>query len=182
MTIMLCDRCHKREACVHIQEVRTDGKRSLNLCASCALEQYSDKDRKLQDFLGVLTAISRQLGAIERESGSVQPEQSCAKCGKGLSALKKDRLLGCDSCVSAFRGQLREQIAKLQRLSLSDSDVPDHTEGDGAERLPSSSATLACLRRDLQLAVQREEYEEAARLRDRIEAFLRHADDEEPGS
>lgn len=181
---MLCDRCHKREACVHIQEVRTDGKRSLNLCASCALEQYSDKDRKLQDFLGVLTAISRQLGAIDRESGSVQPEQSCAKCGKGLSALKKDWVLGCDCCVSAFREQLREQIAKLQRLSLNggESDMPDHVEGGGSDRLSSSSATLACLRRDLQLAVQREEYEEAARLRDRIETFLRHADDEEPGS
>lgn len=181
---MLCDRCHKREACVHIQEVRADGKRSLNLCASCALAQYSDKDRKLQDFLGVLTAISRQLGVIDPEPGSAQPELSCSKCGKGLSALKKDWVLGCDSCVSAFREQLRQQVARLQRLSLGcdESDVQDNAEDSGGDRLPSSSATLACLRRDLQLAVQREEYEKAACLRDRIEALQQHADDEEPDS
>ncbi len=180
---MLCDRCHKREACVHIQEVRTDGKRSLNLCAACALEQYSDKDRKLQDFLGVLTAISRQLGAADGEPGAAQPELSCTTCGKSLSELKKGWVLGCDSCVSAFREQLREQIAKLQHVTPSggESSVPAQV-GGGGSRTPTPSATLSCLRRDLQLAVQREQYEEAARLRDRIETFLQHAGDEESGS
>lgn len=183
---MLCDRCHKREACVHIQEVRADGKRSLNLCAACALEQYSDKDRKLQDFLGVLTAISRQLGAVDAEPGVAQPELSCTKCGKGLAELKKSWVLGCDHCVTAFREQLREQIAKLQHLSLScgESGVPGNADGDDSRSAPPSapSATLSCLRRDLQVAVQRENYEEAARLRDRIETLLQHASDKESGS
>jgi len=180
---MLCDRCHKREACVHIQEVRADGKRSLNLCAVCALEQYSDKDRKLQDFLGVLTALSRQLGAVDQEPAATLPELTCSKCGKPLSELKKDWLLGCDNCVSAFREQLREHLVQQQHLNLScgvNNALNQPIGGPG--RAQASSASLSCLRRDLQLAVQREEYEEAARLRDRIEAFLQHSVDAESGS
>lgn len=182
---MLCDRCHKREACVHIQEVRSDSKRSLNLCVVCALAQYSDKDRKLQDFLGVLTAISQQLGADgDQSSAGARPELSCPKCRKSQSELKKSWLLGCDGCVSAFREPLREQLVKLQRLSLSEAS----SEKTGAERpddeaalaaSPSSSAQLSCLRRDLQLAIQREQYEEAARLRDRIDKLLPSAGGEE---
>jgi len=166
---MLCDICKKNEATIHIKEIH-DGKiRVSNLCAGCAAE----KEKK-----GELSALGFNLAEMLCNLGKIsagvnfQPEDAaetgvvCPKCGWTLQKVRAfGGRLGCPDCYAAFAPLLTEAIRNVHRGSVHLGKRPQSIPQNSRAAL---EAELENRRHELDALVKREEYEDAAICRDRI--------------
>jgi protein arginine kinase activator len=156
-----CDRCGKNEAQIHFTQIQNNEIKTRHLCETCAAALGLDPGAgaataPLADFLA-------QMGkAIAAET--VSAAGTCPSCGLTLADFKRTGRLGCARCWSAFEGSLRGLLRKLHGGTQHTGKVylsPDPTEVD-------RSARISSLRRSLQRAVESEDFERAAALRDQI--------------
>jgi protein arginine kinase activator len=153
----LCDVCKERPATVHYTEIVNNKLRKLNLCEQCARE----KGLGVTAHFGVAEILKGLTESQQQEAS--EPERTCDFCGLTFTRFRKTGRLGCPHCYETFRDEL-EPIP---------SDVHKKTEHVG--KSPSATAMidtttkqLSELNRELMQAVENEEYERAAQLRDQI--------------
>ena len=173
---MLCDRCKKREATIHIKEVH-DGKCiSTNLCPECA------KEKELSGGLGafgfnlaeVIFNMGKADGGKKQEPEETQPTSEafkeentpvCPRCGWSLEKMRESAgKLGCSECYGTFSKWVDMAVEQVQRGKV-------HVGRRPRKRSRSLSAVrmeMDRLQLDLAAAVSAEEYEKAAGIRDRI--------------
>jgi len=154
---MLCQRCHKQPATVHLTEIRQNEKRERHLCEDCAREEgiAVEAQMSLQDVLAGMLKAHQEAG----EEASL----TCPDCGMTYGEFRKHGRLGCPHDYEAFAEPLREVLEKVHGATEHTGKMPRRTGGE--DRLQRE---LMQLRRSLREAVEREAYEEAARLRDLI--------------
>ncbi|MBP7275647.1 MAG: UvrB/UvrC motif-containing protein [Kiritimatiellae bacterium] len=179
---MRCDLCHQHEATIHLTQVINNDVRKLHLCEACARESGVDVDTpSLTDLL---------LGFGENPAATSPDEgRSCPVCHKTFADFKKTGRLGCPACYTTFETELTPMLQSMHRrvqhvgkhpsrapappepvrIPPPPAPAPDVPEA-GAPPSPPKPEDIAALQRALDAAVAREEYEEAARLRDRIAA------------
>lgn len=157
---MRCDSCGNDDAVVQLTTVKDKESRVLHLCSGCAAEQGVEvaaalPSAPLADFLA-------QMGKGVGEAGAAQGR--CPGCGLTPAQLKQTGRLGCSTCYSHFEPHLRGLLRRLhggtQHLGKSVLP-PDPREEDRKARMES-------LRRGLQRAVEGEDFERAASLRDQL--------------
>ena len=88
---------------------------------------------------------------------AVPEEEPCPACGYSLDTLQKTGRLGCGVCYERFAGPLQAALLESQKGLV-----------HRGKRPARKNATREELEREMQYHVGRENYEEAARLRDRI--------------
>lgn len=182
---MLCDNCHKNEATIHIQEVMDGKKKAIHLCASCAAEKSQNQGIGDFNIAQLLYNITEKLdlpGLTEALHGQnpqqpQKPEQSpapdpaeppppsCPACGWNSEKLRQTGRLGCPNCYHVFRAILDKAIPNMHRGKTHIGKSP---AGNAQNAAPRQMSELMNLQKELEIAVQDERYEEAARLRDRI--------------
>ncbi len=180
---MLCDICHQRDATIHLTQVVNNDVRKLHLCEACARESGVDVDTpSLTELL---------LGFGESAGPSAPPRgRVCPACKLRQSDFKKTGRLGCPECYAAFAQELEPMLQAMHRrvqhvgkhpsrAPAPPAPVPVKPPVPGMAKPVAPAASkpaaqgpedIAALQRALEAAVVREEYEEAARLRDRIAA------------
>ncbi len=177
---MLCERCKKREATVHITHVVNGKKKEMHLCSICANELGGEGDfvdLSLPKLLGSI--FPTKVGFDELVSDIDEPK--CDVCGMSLSYFKQNGKLGCANCYSVFRPTLKKLLRQIhgtarhtgrkpKNFCLVDEDKDRTKSLSKADRksVLSIDEKIALLRKELKEAVKREEYEKAAELRDRI--------------
>jgi protein arginine kinase activator len=158
---MLCDNCATNEAAIHLTQIQNNEMTTRHLCETCAeamgLETGAGSaTAPLADFLA-------QMGkAITGEA--VKAAGTCPTCGHSLDDFKRTGRLGCATCYTSFDASLRGLLRKLHNGTQHTGKVymaPDPGEAD-------RTARIAALRRSLQHAVDHEDFERAASLRDQI--------------
>lgn len=154
---MKCLRCPK-PATFHITEVLGDAKyRDFHFCEECAQRHLANPEASMK--LGVDKAGP----AVDLESTDEFGGKYCSNCGLKFVEFRNSGRLGCPHDYDAFQDEL---------LPLLDNIHGDTRHcGKKPRRLPAhkaNEAELTRLREQLESAVAREAYEEAARLRDRI--------------
>ncbi len=156
-----CDHC-EREATVHEVVVR-DGKRlERHLCEEHARDLGVFQP---QSHAGVGQIVKKVV--MSQSGGAAAQTQSamrCGECGMTFAKFRQQGLLGCPACYRAFEDKLAPLLARAH-------DNGDRHKGKVPRRAGSSLARqemLAELRRELQSAVESEQYERAATLRDEI--------------
>jgi protein arginine kinase activator len=143
---MLCECCQEQEATIHVTQVADGKARELHLCAACAEEHGLDLQQAMslpEMLLGVAASV--------REPGG--PDKTCPHCHLRQSDFKKSGRLGCPRCYETFAEELAPMLASMHR---------------GQRHAGKTPGRQAGLQRQLDAAVQAENYEEAARLRDRL--------------
>ncbi|HHN45867.1 MAG TPA: hypothetical protein ENN09_00360 [Planctomycetes bacterium] len=141
---MKCQRCNERDARVHLTEIKNGQKNEIDLCEVCA------KEMKL---VGPLEA------AIPPEAQKVR----CPGCGITLKDFIASGRLGCEECYAAFAEQLEELHLKTHSAKKHKGKVPVRLNGpDRKKRM------LEYLTQELERAVKKENFEQAAALRDQI--------------
>ena len=147
-----CQKC-PNPATLHITEVLGEGQfDELHLCEQCANKYLYDGPK----FAGA------KGGAAELEEGSVS-QAECPTCGIKFVDFRNSGRLGCPHDYEAFRDEL---VPLLENIH---GDVK-HC-GKTPRRHPQSKELLGelmHLRNQLKHAVTKEDYEEAAKLRDQI--------------
>ena len=89
----------------------------------------------------------------------------CAACGSTLKDFRESGRLGCAQCYESFQTHLRDL---LRRLHGSSQHVGERYAPPGADAAADPRIQLLDLREQLRRAVESENFELAAELRDRI--------------
>lgn len=162
---MQCDLC-QNEATVFLTQIVKDELKKMSLCKDCA------REKGVTDPTGfALAQLLEGIGAATpAEAGGkaqVRPEErSCPRCGFTESQFKKIGRLGCSECYSVFREEVESLLRPMHAGSRHVGKVPA-----GLPRQAVARELMERLRRELEQAVARERYEEAAELRDRVRAL-----------
>ncbi len=158
---MLCDNCGKNEAEVHLTQIVDNEMTTVHLCPGCASEKGLDaggaKNLPLTDFL----AQMGQATIADEEATGVGP---CSYCHTTVDDFRRTGRLGCPHCYSVFETQLRAILRRIHGSTYHLGKVYVPPASEAAER----SARLSGLRRKLQRAVEAEDFERAAVIRDQI--------------
>ena len=181
---MLCDRCKKNEATVHIKEFHNGKCTDLNLCSQCANEAQAD-----EVFPGIGFNLAEVLMNVNKFASHLQsqPEHSadnnksktvCPECGWDQEQLRKhDGKVGCPACYQTFESMIKKAVAQVQRGALHLGKRPSGIAGNSPALL---RIELENLQKELQTLIAAEEYEAAAVCRDRINIVKRELNN--PGS
>jgi protein arginine kinase activator len=158
---MMCQSCGKRKATVHLTEIDdAKHKRELHLCERCANSEESESF----DLMGLLSGAF----AAEPGTGEASPAKlQCDACGLAYMEFRGRGRLGCSECYEVFGPQLDPLLEKIHGKKRHVGKAP----GDGPSEDRSRERRLVELRRKLQEAVGREDYEAAASLRDELRVY-----------
>jgi len=159
----ICDSCGDAGAVVHLTEVVSNETKTTHLCERCAAEkglqtQISSKNLHVADFLA-------KMGGDEPLSpGTPHEDLTCPFCGLSTADFKDVGRLGCPQCYPTFEGYLRGLLRRIH----------GGTQHVGKVYLPPDPSIsekekqLEALRRKLERAIDTEDFERAAELRDQI--------------
>lgn len=165
---MNCELCSEREATVHLTQV-IDGKvRKMHLCEQCAAKSGIDVNGPLSItdiLLGMGVPKQTAEAAAGLDADSAGPERTCPRCHMRRTDFKKGGRFGCAECYAAFADELPPLLRAMHR---SDHHVGKAPAGQG-ERL-RALAEISMLQTRLKKSIAAEAFEEAAKLRDQIEA------------
>lgn len=164
--MMLCEKCQKRPATVYMTKIINGEKTESNLCEDCARENQDfnfgfDPKFMLQNIFADFFNDAHT-GGVPLKSSGRQPLH-CDNCGFTENHFARLGRLGCSKCYDVFESRLDPLLRRVHGNNRHTGKVPERT-GDTL----LARKELDNLRQALQQAVVKEEYEEAARLRDDI--------------
>jgi len=161
---MICEKCKLNPATVHVQQFINGVKTESFLCQNCAgeSEQTLSFDNIFQNlmqmFVKPATATGGGLAAIPDITAQ------CHACGLSYNDFKKISKFGCSTCYQVFKKPLDQIFRTIQQgRNIHEGKFPQKS---GVEMIQKK--TIENLRILLIKAVQDEEFEKAAFLRDKI--------------
>jgi protein arginine kinase activator len=159
---MQCDICHKTEATVHLTEIIDNQITELHLCEGCARQKGAQMEQHfgLADLLAGLADLGQQF-----EVGA-KAEVKCPNCGLTYQDFRRIGRLGCSECYQEFRDSLRVLLKRIHGSTQHLGRMPVKKPLAQAKK-----SELEKLRTQLQKAIQMEEFEDAAQLRDKIRSI-----------
>lgn len=157
---MLCDQCKERDAVVNVTKIVDNAVTQLHLCEKCAADKGFETTLNVpQHPLGDILQAVQQQGDDPTEDAN-----ACAFCGATSRDFRITGRLGCPHCYDAMERSLREL---LRRLHGSSKHVGIQYDVPTAHVLEKQDSVFD-LRDRLQRAVDAEQFELAAELRDRL--------------
>ena len=166
---MKCECCHEEEATIHLTQVIDGQVKKLNLCQTCALENGIDLNSPIS-ITDVLLGMGAQSNPAKR--GEDSPfDLTCSRCHLTRSEFKQRARLGCPQCYDAFMGELNALIKAMHPGGQQHIGKIPARQGVAAR----ITAQIAALKKDIEVAIVKEQYEEAARLRDEIRSIRQNS-------
>lgn len=147
---MKCEKCGKNIANTHIHSVINGRVTNLNLCSNCVA---------INGLMGIGGGLFSDKNSIDKEGA----EKVCSGCGTKLSSIIENGLIGCADCYKTFNKELASAIRRLHGRTNYRGKIPQTS----APRLDSSSI-ISKLRHEMSKAIETENFERAAELRDKI--------------
>lgn len=177
---MLCDVCKKNEAKIYYTEIINGKKTEQHLCEDCATKHSTFKTIGSignQEFSlgGMLFGLLENLNKSEETEVSGETS-SCKTCGLTYEEFLKNGKFGCPNCYQSFGKVLNKNLRSIHGADMHTGKKPVGYISE-ATRLVNQLPELEKLSIQLQQAVEQEEYEEAAKLRDRIKELKKGAVD-----
>ncbi len=155
-----CSEC-KKPIAVHYTEIVGDAISVTGMCADCP-----ELQRRLHGTPHHIAAGSSVEGT----------GLACGNCGTTLESVKMGNLLGCSECYAVFGDILLSELLAAgrapTRLTSLKKEMPLHLgRAPGEVQEMSPSLRLLALNEALNETLKREDYEQAAWLRDQIKAI-----------
>lgn len=172
---MMCQDCKKREATVQMTLIVKNEKSSLALCQECALARgfHSPLDNAPFPLKDILEGMAKGSTPTKKSSDPADA-LTCAKCGLTFEEFTQQGRLGCGECYSAFRSRLESIMRKIHGASLHRGRNPETQTLDAAhESIPVKEEER--LEAELKKAIDSEDFERAAELRDKLKTVRTHA-------
>ena len=181
---MYCDECKKNQANVHYTKVVNGHKEERHLCEECARKLNLDADWQMPSFpsfkmmsdfpsFGMLPDFSMAdfVGGFFNPQDKTEPyvqavmpnTNACPVCGMTAGEFKKLGRVGCENCYKHFGEYMPGLLRRIHGSTSHVGKVPIRGEAKLA-----SQHRIETLRARLKDAVNREDFELAAKLRDEI--------------
>ena len=152
-----CDKCGKT-ATIHLTEIIDGEKIEKHLCQDCAstdgitIKAGVPIGQLLEDFV-------LQSGGIDETS-----DLECEVCGMRFSEFRDGGLLGCPNDYDVFEESLAKLLERAQEGAVQHIGKVPY----GADDVQKRQTAILRLRSELKAAINSEDYERAASLRDQI--------------
>lgn len=165
---MICESCQQHPATVHLTEIVQKSKKETHLCDACAKSRgvHFKAQFSVKEYLtGLGKPESPQQPAV-KATPTATPEptrEPCPACGLSFADFKGSGRFGCWRDYEHFRKDIVPLLEKIHGSAQHRGRVPARL-GERLER----EKRVATLQKELAQAIEREEYEQAARLRDQI--------------
>ena len=162
---MKCEHCTQQEATCFYQ-INTNGSvSSYALCGSCAAKMGLSSHTQQYPFGGFAQDIGHLFdGFFTVPAKPTQKStKACPDCGATWREIAASGKVFCAGCYNAFREELEPTLRSLHANAIHTGRAPvkQRTHREKNEK-------LAALREELKLAIQEENFEKAAILRDEI--------------
>ncbi len=170
---MKCEKCEEKEAKVHLTKIINNQKQELHLCSNCAEE------------IGQISFSSDPFSFKHLLSGMINPEfmeaqipssrvSSCDNCGLTYQEFAGQGLFGCAECYDTFSRQIDHIIRKVQGGTEHRGKIPLRQ----GEKIRIQKK-IKDLRVNINEAVAVENFEKAAKLRDKIKELENKLEEED---
>jgi protein arginine kinase activator len=159
---MKCDNCSK-QATVHLTEIHGGKKVEKHLCEQCAAKLEGLQSKAHTPINELLTSF------VLAHSGAQKDQQisNCEQCGMTWAEFRQNGLLGCAADYDLFERDLAPLIQRAHEGATHHVGKTPVSHGGSSAGL-RQQFDLTRLRKELQRAVEQEDYEQAAKLRDQI--------------
>lgn len=164
---MLCQDCNKKEASIHLTQIVNNEKVVLNLCKQCAEKRGFHSPFEQIPF-PLAELVSGMVGPLksqkpDKRKKSDRADLKCSNCGMTFAEFSRIGRLGCPQCYRAFHPEL----ANLLRRIHGSAEHRGHIAEAAAEDRKFVSEDKR-LRDELKKAIEEENFEAAAEIRDRL--------------
>ncbi len=170
---MLCDICHKREATVHITEIINNKMTELHLCEECAKKKSFQMEQHfgLADLLAGLSDFETPIEETKKST------LKCPNCGLTYEEFRKIGRLGCSKCYTTFESNLKPLLKRIHRATKHVGSAPVKETGKVKKtqaKVKSEESEINKLKEAMQIAIDKEEFEKAAEIRDKIKELKKN--------
>ncbi len=159
---MKCENCGKRDATVHLTEIRNKQKMEMHLCDQCSQEKGITHKQHF-DISELLQTLNSAEDARKKQK---VPAAKCPNCGLSLARFRSSGRFGCAHDYAAFREHIAQMIEGIHDSLQHVGKIPPRA---------GEQVLRARKRKDLhgqmKAAIEQEDYEEAAKLRDKLMEF-----------
>lgn len=158
---MLCEECHENEADVLITEVDAGGNLAeKHLCKACASKKGYLLDKQ-KPLLQMFNEFLKEYG-----EGKKDEALRCSVCEMSWAEFRRIGRFGCENCYHEFGDRVEKLISRIQGTTQ---HVGRKASQD--QNMVSFEMEKKRLRQELAKAIQKEEYEKAARIRDDLRKY-----------
>lgn len=165
--IMKCQRCNKNEATTHLTKIINGYKEEIHLCSECAAQSDEYNDIKSDMNVGLSDFLLGLIGGNKKKPVQVQETEKmmdvCPTCNMTYSQFLKSGKLGCGDCYSVFGQRLLRPIKQIHGTFEHTGKVPVRGGGDVV-----TAKKISKLESELNAAVLKQDFENAAKIRDEI--------------
>jgi len=161
---MLCEKCNKNIANVHLKNNINGAMSESHLCSACAGEIYGQSPMNLfegefvSDILGMLN-----LGKLAAPTGAARQNNKCPMCGLSFADIAKSGKAGCGKCYETFKDEFGPSVLKIHGTARHTGKIPKNL----SSRLYAKRRTEELKARLGQLVAE-QNFEEAALVRDEL--------------
>jgi len=160
---MKCQHCEK-PATFHITELTDEVPEELHLCEECARTYLMQAEVKEDDVPSIAGALAQHLKINEAaEQLAKLDQQACPLCGITFYEFRHVGRLGCPHDYICFEEEIDPIISNIHSATTHVGKQPR----SGAEGTDQRT-DLIRLRREMEQAIEIEDYEKASQLRDQI--------------
>lgn len=170
---MLCQMCGQHPATTHIKTIVNGKLTQTHLCADCAKKQgYGNLFADWGSGFGSL------LSGFMGSAAPARQVTRCPGCGASFEDITRSGKIGCAECYHTFRGQLLPIIQRIHGTAQHKGKVP----GSSALRVTDTNNKIVAVeetpleekKRLLKQAIEVQDFERAAVLRDEIKELEQH--------
>ncbi|MBN2980539.1 MULTISPECIES: UvrB/UvrC motif-containing protein [Cohnella] len=159
---MVCQECGKRPATLHFTKINNGEKSELHICEACA----RDKGEMIPGTASGFSIHNLLSGLLDFEPSNVgsRPDvPRCEKCGMTYAQFSKMGKFGCSHCYKQFSERLDPLLKRVHGNTVHVGKVPKRAGGH-----VKAKREIDRLKKEIQVRIEREDFETAAQLRDRI--------------
>ncbi len=168
---MLCQDCKKRESKVNFMQIINNEKTSISLCKECASARgfHSPLGNAQFPLADILTGLAASL-PLQKQVAQ-EETITCESCGLTFDDFTRQGRFGCGDCYKAFRNRLEMIMRKIHGASMHRGKTPviEMTGENTTENF--SIREEERLKDELQKAINSEDFERAAELRDKLKSI-----------
>ncbi len=159
---VICDACGEERAVIHLTEVVDGEPVQKHLCQNC----YEQQDDVPQ--LSTSNVFSELVQAVAPELKELSA-RTCPECGTNYLEFRQTMKLGCPHDYEAFSEALDQLLERIHGTTEHVGKMPARRRGAADLTEQEKQTRIEVLERQMQKAVDEEDFERAAELRDRLQ-------------
>jgi len=171
-----CQECQERPATFYFQQIVNGEKQEVHVCQVCAQEmgytKSTNENYSLQDLLtGLFNFDGAALGQQQPQQMERKKAIQCPKCEMTFAEFQQIGKFGCASCYEAFAEKIDPILRRVHAGNIQHSGKIPRRAGDNIRK----ERQIKVYRAEMKSLVEKEAFEEAAELRDKIKRLKSEA-------